>query len=77
MRPEGSLCEYKMILVSIREPEVIPWFRASRRVAVAAIFVEGWGSRLSFFEAVYTTPDLPYLENAPKRADMSVEISGA
>ena len=56
MRPEESLCEYKTILVSIRDPEVIPWFRASRSVAVAAIFVEGWGSQLSVFEAVYTTP---------------------
>src|ERR1700753_3246396 len=35
IRPEMSLYEYKMILVSIKLPEEIPWYRASRRGMVA------------------------------------------
>jgi len=38
MRPEESVCEYRMIFVSTRFPEEIPWFNASRRVVVAAMF---------------------------------------
>ena len=46
MRPEKSLCEYKMILVSMRDPEEIPWFRASRSGTVAAMFAGDWGYQL-------------------------------
>ena len=37
MRPEESLYEYRVILVSMKLPEEIPWFRASRRGVVAAM----------------------------------------
>ena len=36
-RPDGSLCEHKIIFVSVKFPEDIPWFRASRSAVVAAI----------------------------------------
>ena len=48
-RPDESLCEYKMILVSTRLPEEIPTFRASRRVVVAAMYADYSGGRLSLF----------------------------
>ena len=33
-----------MILVSMRFPEGIPWFKASRRAVVAAMFAGGFGA---------------------------------
>ena len=57
-----------MILVSIKNPEEIPWFRASRRAIVAAIFA-GVGDINFCYESIYAAPDLSWLENAPRRSD--------
>ena len=73
MRPVESLYEYKMILVSIRDPEEIPWFSASRSAIVAAIFTRGWGNRLLL--EVYLCD--AQLRNVPRRAVMIVQISRA
>ena len=71
MRPEESLYECKMILVSIRDPEEIPWFSASQRAIVAAIFTRGWGNQLLL--QVYLCD--AELGSVPRRADMIVQIS--
>jgi hypothetical protein len=61
--PEEVLREYRITLVSIKIPEEIPWFKASRRAVVAAILAGGWEGQCSW-RAVFIGHSA--LKNAPK-----------
>src|ERR1700753_1788663 len=66
IRPEMSLYEYKMILVSIKLPEEIPWYRASRR-GMVVMSAGCWKQTLFVVCRVYIT-------GAPKNAAMTERL---
>ena len=70
MRPEESLCEYRMIFVSIRFPEEIPWFKALRRAVVGAMSAGAKVSDIRYEPYLYDAMDTSKLKNRPKRTEI-------
>ena len=68
-----------MILVSMKIPEEIPWFKASRRAVVADMFVRGWCEQGFYRSNLYDSVNGPYAlrDSEAEEINHVVQISGA